>query len=550
MLYLAEVKKQVKGFMGGLKTEIKLLACQHNDQTWSAVTTEELISYDENKSLGEGTLLLVKLGNNRQIQGNADFAGLEMVRQLQKISRLMEKNKEDQEKIEQWKQSLTYQSEILNRQKMDIEAQAEHFEQQSSELEQQYSYLKQQREELESLQKQLEFQQRQLEQQEVNLGSTGDLSPEQAQWIQGVIERFSQTTNGIEPITRPFLVAKESVNGQQSLLNGHWQKLNQQKGQLNQQQELVERLTRSISERRQEIYIAKNSLEQAKTQLYVQEAVLNNKKELLGRVNLTLQTTEELRQNITKIARGDQIDTEPKVDVENLENMPLQELETIVNNLQKELDRLMTFVDEQEEELSYKSQEVEELRNKYNSASDYDRLTLESDLAEAMEGKKMLDQTLIGQRRNISERQAVLEGHLKVFKRRNGLMEINSRDQINLQPLIIMLAERQQSTEGERQLLEREIEHLQSSLRQIREILGEQSAEHEQQVKELEAKEQEWQQANSNLATLRAQVQLYESSLQPIQDRLDEIRRLLDDLSPWLTDANANNNSYPFSASA
>ncbi|MFM7794173.1 MAG: hypothetical protein ACKO90_40975, partial [Microcystis panniformis] len=118
MLYLAEVKKQTRGFIGGYKTELKLLACQHKDQTWSAIARNDILTYDETNSRGEGALLLVNLSDNRQLQGNPELAGAEMVRQLQKISRLMERNKEDQEKIDQWKKSLTYQSEILNRQKM------------------------------------------------------------------------------------------------------------------------------------------------------------------------------------------------------------------------------------------------------------------------------------------------------------------------------------------------------------------------------------------------------------------------------------------------
>ena len=128
MLYLAEVKKQTRGFIGGYKTELKLLACQHKDQTWSSIAGEDIFTYDETNSLGEGALLLVNLGNNRQLQGNPELAGAEMVRQLQKISRLMERSKKDQEKIEQWKQSLTYQSEILNRQKMEMEARIEQIE--------------------------------------------------------------------------------------------------------------------------------------------------------------------------------------------------------------------------------------------------------------------------------------------------------------------------------------------------------------------------------------------------------------------------------------
>src|SRR5512140_1075710 len=101
--------------MSSSRTEIKLLACQHNDQTWSAVPGEEMVSLEELDQLGEGTLLMVNLGNNRQIQGRRELAGPELVRQLQKLSRLSEKLKDQQAEIEQWKQSLTIQSQELSR---------------------------------------------------------------------------------------------------------------------------------------------------------------------------------------------------------------------------------------------------------------------------------------------------------------------------------------------------------------------------------------------------------------------------------------------------
>ncbi len=50
-----------------------------------------------------------------------------------------------------------------------------------------------------------------------------------------------------------------------------------------------------------------------------------------------------------------------KIDLEALEKMPLEELESLVNNLQTDLDRLELFVNDQEEELTLQSQTVEEL---------------------------------------------------------------------------------------------------------------------------------------------------------------------------------------------
>ncbi len=69
MLYLAEVVKQNRAFMGGIKTELKLLACQHNDQTWSAIPTEEIIATEQvEQSVGEGALMTLQLGLNKQLQ--------------------------------------------------------------------------------------------------------------------------------------------------------------------------------------------------------------------------------------------------------------------------------------------------------------------------------------------------------------------------------------------------------------------------------------------------------------------------------------------------
>jgi DNA repair exonuclease SbcCD ATPase subunit len=136
VLYLAEVKKQTRGFIGGSRTEIKLLAFQHNDQTWSPVPGEEVVDLEELDQVGEGTLLMINLGNNRQIQGKAEPAAPELVRQLQKLSRLSEKLKTQQEETEQWKQSLTYQSQELTRREMEMESRLEQLEEVERELSQ------------------------------------------------------------------------------------------------------------------------------------------------------------------------------------------------------------------------------------------------------------------------------------------------------------------------------------------------------------------------------------------------------------------------------
>ena len=69
---------------------------------------------------------------------------------------------------------------------------------------------------------------------------------------------------------------------------------------------------------------------------------------------MILLAKEELYDLITHIASGGGDISSDSVDFNALENMPLSELEEIVNNLRNDLDRLVRFVNDQEEELLYK----------------------------------------------------------------------------------------------------------------------------------------------------------------------------------------------------
>ncbi|HEY9297900.1 MAG TPA: hypothetical protein VIQ31_16370, partial [Phormidium sp.] len=119
MLYLAEVLQKKSGPFGGNKTDLKLLACQRGE-SWSGVGGDEVVplSPDEASKYGDGALVLVELGGNRQVQ--RINPGRELVGILQNFSRLQEKYKTKEEEIEQWKESLTYQAHELNRREMEI----------------------------------------------------------------------------------------------------------------------------------------------------------------------------------------------------------------------------------------------------------------------------------------------------------------------------------------------------------------------------------------------------------------------------------------------
>jgi chromosome segregation ATPase len=542
VLYLAEVKKQTRGFIGGYKTELKLLACQHKDQTWSAIPGEDILTYDETNSRGEGALLLVNLSNNRQLQGNPELAGAEMVRQLQKISRLMERSKKDQEKIEQWKQSLTYQSEILNRQKMEMETRIEQIEQ----IEAEFDYLERKRQELETLKQQLNEQQRHLEEGQINCNSYPNLSPEQQQFIRSLAERLA---NNHDPGNSPSQIlysTLESVQGQQTILNSCWQSLEEQKKAVENRQVANDEMLDYLEQRARELQTSRSGLETAKIQLQIQETVLSHKQELFERLNLTLQTTDSTRQMLLRLLQGEELDFDGKIDLEALEKMPLEELESLVKNLQTDLKRWEIFVNDQEEELTLQCQTVEELEARMATIDESERANLEEELAEEQEKKGMLAATLVGQRRNLQERQAIRSQHLKILQRRQGILSPEDAQKCSFEPLLILLEDSYQNNLQESQRLAAEIKGLQEDLPKNRDTIDEQWSDLEQKTREFEEQERQWRDANLVLVRFKTQVQQYETFLQPVQDQLDQIRQKLETISQWLMPMESNGSAYHY----
>jgi hypothetical protein len=542
VLYLAEVKKQTRGFIGGYKTELKLLACQHNDQTWSAIPGEDILTYDETNSLGEGALLLVNLSNNRQLQGNPELAGAEMVRQLQKISRLMERSKKDQEKIEQWKQSLTYQSEILNRQKMEMETRIEQIEQ----IEAEFEYLERKRQELETLKQQLNEQQRHLEEGQINCNSYPNLSPEKQQFIRSLAERLANNHDRGNSPSQIIHSTLESVQEQQTILNSCWQSLEEQKKAVENRQVANDEMLDYLEQRARELQTSRNALETAKIQLQIQETVLSQKQELFERLNLTLQTTDSTRQMLLRLLQGEELDFDGKIDLEALEKMPLEELESLVKNLQTDLKRWEIFVNDQEEELTLQCQTVEELEARMATIDESERANLEEELAEEQEKKGMLAATLVGQRRNLQERQAIRSQHLKMLQRRQGILSPEDAQKCSFEPLLILLADNYQNNLQESQRLAAEIKGLQEDLPKNRDTIDGQWSDLEQKTREFEEQERQWRDANLALLRLKTQVQQYETFLQPVQDQLDQIRQKLEAISQWLTPMESNGSAYHY----
>ena len=234
MLYLAEVQKQKGGLLGsGAKTELKLLACQRNDQSWNTVS-EEVITADEAGKLNDGALVLAELNANRQVQ-RLQEASRPLVTILQNFSRQLEKFKLKEEEIDQWKESLTFQGQEISRREMELEAreeearqiqeEAQHMDAKIQEVEssrQEVESLQEEigrsREELEGAWEQLRGEQRRLEEFQAEVKQGTVLDEEQTQVISDLLEKLSNNIAQPSSVREHLDNAFEMVDLQQAAL--------------------------------------------------------------------------------------------------------------------------------------------------------------------------------------------------------------------------------------------------------------------------------------------------------------------------------------------
>lgn len=526
VLYLAEVQKK-SGFMVGPKAELKLLIRQQSEQNWQAVPGEEIIPADAANDYNAGALVLVELNSNRQIQ-NIQDAGKQLVNILQNFSRLREKFRTQEEEIEGWKQSLIYQSQELTRRELEMEMRQEELH----ELEEQFQRLERERQEIEAnraqvqqLQEQLQQQQHQLEERQAAGGA--ELDPQQRQRVEQILNGLEQAIAEGEVSQAQFHRAIELLEQQQALLNQSWQTLEQSRQIAHQRQAELDGQIGHLEQGWREWHQAEAAQEPLRLDLKLQEQTLNLKLEQLQMLTLVIQADQEVAQQfyaqagLQGLAEGD-----GKVDLRALEAMPLEELNQIVENLQRDLEKMVSFVNDQEEELALQQQAVEALREKLKHASEYECLSLTSDLEYEQQSYQLLNDTLEGQRQVLLERREVLRRHEAVLQKRQGIQE-QSPGQVDLEQLAHLLELQGQSRRQELQNLEQQIAQLRGTIQQLQNTLDSQSANQTGRYEQLKQQDSDLLQQRTQVAQLWGRVNTLQETLQPLQDSLNELRQQL-----------------------
>lgn len=552
MLYLAEVQKQKGGLLGGgAKTELKLLACQRTDQSW-ITASEEAITADEANKLNDGALVLVEM-NNRQVQ-RIQEAGRPLVNVLQNFSRQLEKFKVKEEEIDQWKQSLTFQAQELNRREMDFEARLEQLqntEEEIQRLEGQRQELETSREEIEQLRQEivrnrqelegawehLRGEQRRLEEYGEQPPPAAALDSEQIRVLTELCDRLCDTAPSPETVREHLNYALDMVESQQALLNPHWQKLEQQTTVVHEQQAEVDHLSQVLIERQNEWEQAQSSLVQHFEELAANKANLNSQQEFVQILTLNLQQKQELYQQIHSLS-SDVVDS--PLEEESLPNLSNEELQRIVQEITEKLNVDSSFVDEQEQELQYKQQAIEELQSKINQASVLELAALEEELADEKDLYQMLNETLVGQRRSLVEKQEIIQKHQAALLRRQGNSSSNGHAQkIDLKPILSQIETQRQQQSEVLQNLESEIEQIRVKIEQTQEIINAQTQQQSLKRQEIQTLEQNLLSLRTSIAESWGGVNLYQEMLQPIQDSLDGLRHKLQGIGEALAQVQA-----------
>ena len=529
MLYLAEVLKK-SGFMGA-KTELKLLARQQSDQNWVALPGDELIATDAASDYGSGVLLLVELGANNQLKGIED-ATRQLISILKNFSKMKEKFVSQEEEIEGWKQSLIYQSQELTRREVDMESRAEELSQweaESEKIQTQREEFEETKEQILELKNQIETDRLQLEEGWGKLQQSqrdfdarksehgASLNDHQVEHIESLLEKLeSAAGNGslgsaIESFETRLSQAQQSLEEDKQRLEDLNHQVKQHEGTVTQNRQNINQSKEDLFLKRLEFSKTETLLEQQKAlqhQLREQEMFYDSLGESLHQVQATL-----VGENTLEMAE--------------LWDIPMEELNETTDKLSHELTKLQSFVADQEEELSLQMQEIESMRQKMEQASEYERLTMQSDLEEEEQHYKLLNETLEGQRQSLQDRANVLEMHQKVLAQRNA--DSQDSDQSDRPDLTPALQKFNTHCQSHRSMLAEVDEKMQSLSIQL---VDQQSSyqELENQIKtltsNLEEQEKSLNQQKLDLGICQGKVEVYQAYLTPMEEQIANLRSL------------------------
>ena len=567
MLYLAAIDK------GSFRrATIQLLAKKVSERSWVAVS-EDAIPIEDSGKFNSGTLVLAEINSNQQVERMRE-ASKEIVGALQGFSRILEQTKGQDDEIEQWKQSLTFQSQELNRREVELETREEELQQLAEEYQQYESALKSleaQRTEVETLERNLNEQQqamgeqrRQLNEQQQELSqrleeinqssaSSSRLDEAATERLKALSHNISQTLQfDPEALSEEVQALKMQLGEKIKALDGSVAAVvpDKEHAQRNQQQ-LNTDFEQWVQNHREWLKL-QTSIAASQGEVGTLEKVVAATDSRLNTVNEQLQKQEEaLRFSRQLLERSDVIVAEG-VETSSAPQISPEELEAQLTSLRREYDQNSRLVEQQVTELTENHQKLEDLQSRLNGASADERFDIEMDIDYAKSACATLEESLAPQQRTLQKMQqqmAQKESLLSQLRGEPGA--VPTIPTVDIGPLLNQLESHRQFIAAEKQTLEQQLSEQRSSLEQQRSSLEQQQQQADSLKQQLDddrhslwqrcqevsnslgqttVKEQQLNEVKTLLVELQSQVEPLESKSEESQRAVAESRQHAEEL--------------------
>ena len=530
MQYLAELQKTQAAFGLGGNSSVRLLARNTGENVWQPITNEQVLPVQDSsqaKDFKDGQMIIAEVTGSNQVQSIQD-ASKKIVNILQAFSRSQDKYKSAEEEVEQWKQSLNFQSQELHRREQELEQkelELEHLDSRKQEIEELESKFAKERSEIEQLRKNIEAERGQFE------AKAAALTVDQAEHIKTLISQLSTSFTNPDSLRDRIHSAINLINQRQEVLTGFWQSLDGLKNEAEKQKGILSKSTEELNIRKAQWQQTQVALADAQAELKAQRGILKLQENnvAMSRVQLDAQIDlyEQTSNAIETFGGPGSMEVLSPEEESRLQSMPIEELESTIKALQADFDKLVNYVSAQEDELAGLEGEIADLQSQVETSDQFARIELESNKEFAEEQYKLLEESVSGMRRGMQERLSVLNQQRAILDRRKGITVESSPVQ-SLLPLLAQIEAQKNRQEQELRKMESQIEAVRNYTQQQQEVLGKQTQEHQQQEQAIRTAEAQQQDRIRVVAELLGQISAQEQLLRPVQDIVDTLRPQLE----------------------
>ncbi len=545
MQYLAELQKSQAAFGIGGNSSVRLLARNTGDNVWQPIPNEQVLSVQDSsqaKDFKDGQMVIAEVTGSNQVQSIQD-ASKKIVNILQAFSRSQDKYKSAEEEVEQWKQSLNFQSQELHRREQELEQkelELEHLDTKKQEIEELEAKFAQERSEIEHIRTNIESERGQFE------AKAAALTVDQAEYIKALISQLSTNFNNPDALRNRIHSAIDLLNKRQEILTGFWQKLDGLKHEADKQKGILHKSTEELNTRKNQWQQTQSALAEAQAELKAQRGILKLQENnmAMSRVQLEAQIDlyEQTSNAIESFGGPGSMEVLSHEEENRLQSMSIEDLESTIKVLQSDFDKLANYVSAQEDELAGLEGEIADFQSQVETADQFSRIELESNKEFAEEQYKLLEESVSGMRRSMQDRLSVLNQQRAVLDRRKGI-QVEASPVQSLLPLLSQIEAQKNRQEQELRKMESQIEAVRNYTHQQQEMLSKQTQEHQQQEQVIRTAEAQQLERIRLAADLSGQISAQEQLLRPVQDIVDTLRPQLEAVIQDLGSMSNGNNS-------